>query len=510
MISGDDLLKLEVMPVSVRPRAKRVSRAQVRAVAASAGRFCLAAIFPALLLLLSERVPILNSTGLGLLLVLLTAVIARAWGVRPALVSIAISGAGFNYFLLPEHGPGHWVACGAFVAAILGTGLLCGTARRRHRQVLESRDEMEKLYRLANAVMESGNGSASVQEIADHLVEIFELSGVILFDKLNGQIARSGWSGREIPDHALHEIADRARPAEKVSGFVFTPIRSGDEVTGVVGISDARFSDHLLTAVAGRVAVGLARINAFERSAQAEISRRCEELKSAILDALAHEIRGPLNSIKIAVTSLAAGADPKGALTRELLLMIEEEADRMNTMIDDALQLSHVEAGELKLNRRPESVQRLVSGALDQISSRAPGRPIEVRFADSLPTVECDSRLLTKALKLLLDNALKYSPEGSLVTIAAECDRSSLLLKVANEGPGIPEEERALIFEKYYRGRMSRRGVPGTGLGLPSAKTIVEAHGGRIWVVSPPAGGAEFDVLLPLEKDPGLWPAQVF
>jgi two-component system sensor histidine kinase KdpD len=498
------------MPVAAHAKAARTSRTPATAPFAALARMSGALIMPVAILWIGDRLPVVTSTATGLLVILLIAAIGRKWGPREALGAAFTGSIAFHFVLLPEHGPGHWIALFAFMSASIGAGLLSTGAPPPGCVPFENREETERLYRLASAIAGGGHTETTVQQIANRVAEVFELDGVVLFDTPNGQIARAGPCGNSILAERVHEIAAEGKLGEDpISGFVFAPIRAGNEAAGWLGVRSRKCSRDLLCAIGGRVAMGLARIHAFEQSAQAEITRRCEELKSAVLDALAHEIRAPLNSIKIAVSSLAAASNESEAFAREMLTIIEEEADRMNVMIDDAVQLSHVDAGQLTLNRQPESVQLLVSGALEQIAPRAAGRAFQIRMAETLPPVECDSRLLTKALKLLLENALKYSPDGSPVTIAAECDPQALLLKVVNEGPAIPEDEHALIFERYYRGRASRRrGVPGTGLGLSSAKTIVEAHGGRIWLVSPPDGGAEFDVLLPLAQKMDLWAAR--
>ena len=125
-------------------------------------------------------------------------------------------------------------------------------------------------------------------------------------------------------------------------------------------------------------------------------------------------------------------------------------------------------------------------------------RPVEVRVPESLPPAECDQNMIARVLKQLLSNALKYSPDGSPLTISAEFTGAAIVIDVVDRGPGVTDEERERIFEKYYRGKAATSRVPGTGLGLASARSIVQAHGGEIWVTSPPAGGSAFHVSLPV------------
>lgn len=476
-------------------------------------RLLASACLPIIVLLVCERVPHVNVTTAGLLLVLLIVGIASRWGAAEALVGAIVGGTGFDYlFLSPQtfalENPEDWIALAAFMVTAVASGLLFAMAKRRQLKAQQRQEEIEKLYRLGNVVIESSDAATTPQRLADCLAELLTLDGVVLFDELSGLIVRSGPCGAKVTDEMVREIAARGRSWEDTaSGFTFVPLRNGDQPAGSMGLHGASLSAPLLSSAAGRVGMGLAKVYAIEKATQAEAARRSEELKSAVLDALAHEIRSPLNSIKIAVTTLVSQPSGRDAVTGEMLTIIEEEGDRLNSLIDDAIQMSRLEAGDLDLNKHAENLAGLVSETAKKMEAGAQGRHFELSIPENLPPLVCDARMLSKALKLLFDNALKYSPAGSPVTVSAKRSGNSIVLSVANRGPSIPENERERIFEKYYRGRAGRSGVRGTGLGLPSAKSIVEAHGGSIWVTSPPSGGAEFHVALPVEEET-VWAAQ--
>ncbi len=226
--------------------------------------------------------------------------------------------------------------------------------------------------------------------------------------------------------------------------------------------------------------------------------KEAEELKSAVLDAMAHEVRNPLNSVKLAATALLAESAGNELNNRELLNIIEEEANRMDRVIDESVRLARLDADRLSLRKQPQSVARLIPAVLEEMSALVGLRAIEVRVPESLPPAECDKDMILHVLKQLLSNALKYSPEGSPLTVSAGFTEGSVVIEVVDHGPGVPEGERERIFEKHYRGKAARSGTKGTGMGLASARAIMQAHGGEIWMTSPPAGGAAFHVSLPV------------
>lgn len=251
---------------------------------------------------------------------------------------------------------------------------------------------------------------------------------------------------------------------------------------------------------------------AFERASHAEALRRSERLKSALLDAMTHDIRTPLTSIKASVTTLldemradeAFSLDSEGR--REMLEVINEEADRLNRFIENLVELARIESGELRLRRRWGSIEEIIQASLELAGPRLKDHVVEVSIEKDIPAVRVDGRAVTEVLYSLVDNAAKYSQPGTRIRIDASRRDNSVQLAVEDEGIGIPVELRQNVFEKFFRvgagGEHVSARASGIGMGLAIARGIIEAHSGRIWIEDAPGGrGTRFVFALPVESD---------
>jgi two-component system sensor histidine kinase KdpD len=238
---------------------------------------------------------------------------------------------------------------------------------------------------------------------------------------------------------------------------------------------------------------------AHEAAARMEAARQSEELKSAMLDALAHEFKTPLTPLKAAATTLLHDTPP-GAPQREMIEIVAEETERLIAQVNEAIQLARLEAGQVEMRRVAAAAGELIDAERQRLAARLEARPCTVDLPAGLPRVEADRTLAGLALRELLDNAAKHSPPDSPIAIHARREGTAVRITVADRGPGIPETDRALIFERFYRGRAAAR-VPGTGIGLAVAQQIATAHGGRIEVAARTGGGSEFSLLLPVAPE---------
>ena len=237
----------------------------------------------------------------------------------------------------------------------------------------------------------------------------------------------------------------------------------------------------------------------YELNRSVEAARESEKFKATLLDAVAHEFKTPLTSISAATSTILTSPSITPDQRQELLTIIGQETDRLSRLMKEAFHLARIESGKLHLSRSRHTIPELIAEAVKETPSLN-GKPVDTQYSPNLPLIDIDAELFVVALKQLVDNAAKYSPAATPIRIAAEVSPDSIWIRVHNEGPGLSESERGLVFERFYRSPASR-GTPGTGIGLSIARDIVLAHGGFMDVESGQGIGTEFSIRLPLEKE---------
>lgn len=234
--------------------------------------------------------------------------------------------------------------------------------------------------------------------------------------------------------------------------------------------------------------------------------KQAEQIKNQLLSTVSHELRTPLASIKgFATTLLRQDVRWDEATQREFLQIIEEESNRLEELIDNLLDMSQVEAGALRIQREPAQLRRLVREAVENAQRRTEGHWFVVDLPAELPRVWGDPRRIRQVLNNLLENAIKYAPNGGQITVTCEADADAVTVNIADQGQGIPPEFLERIFDRFFQvDGASTRKTGGSGLGLAIAKAIVEAHGGMIWAESHDGHGSIFHFTLPIVKDSDL------
>jgi two-component system sensor histidine kinase KdpD len=447
-----------------------------------------------------------NATTAGFAYLIAVLLIAATWGIVEATVASVVAMLCFNYYFLPPvrtltvADPQNWAALFAFLATSIVASQLSARAHQRTRLAVDRQLEMERLYALSRAILLTEANRGAPKRIAQQIAQIFDLPAVVLYDRDIGEVYHGGPEDLGAIDEKLREAALQGTLLQdEAARTVVTAVRLGGEPIGSLAVRGSSLSDTALQAIANLVAICLEKVRGQEAASRAEAARQSEELKSTLLDAIAHEFKTPLTSIKAAASTLLSTPAPKPEEQRELVTIVDEETDRLGRLVTEVTQMARIEAGKIQLDRKLYSVADLVSAALRQVKPTTNGRQITVEAAENLPLVNVDAGLIELAIRQLLDNALKYSTPGSPLSVVARRSESALIIAVRDHGPGIPERHLARIFERFYRGPGAERKAIGAGMGLAITREILRAHDGDVSVKSQPGEGSEFSLSLPLE-----------
>jgi two-component system, OmpR family, sensor histidine kinase KdpD len=470
-------------------------------------RIAMALSFVAAVTFVSFRDLHVNATTAGFLYLVAVLIIAAAGGLIESTVASVAAMLCFNYFFFPPIGtftienPQNWVALFAFFATSLTASQLSARAKRRTQEANSRQHEMEKLYSLSRTLLLSDPTQPIAHQLVHGVAQAFDFPLVALYDRTNNCTYRLAEEESPQLEDRLRESALRSKTfRDEKKNLSITPVRLGGQPIGSLAIQGSSLSDPAFHSLLNLVAIGLERAASQTAVNRAEIARQSEELKSTLLDAIAHEFKTPLTSIKAVTTDLLSGSNyvlPQSH--RELIAIADESADRLSKLVTEAIQLARAEGGTFHLNRGVHFANSLISASLRDMKSLFDGREVNVSVPDDLPPVWVDADLIQMVLTHVLDNALKYSPATSPIGISARLQEGRVVISVCDRGAGIPEQEQARIFEKFYRGQ-AEKNLKGTGMGLAIAREIMAAHGQEIWVESQVGKGAEFSLSLPIAQ----------
>jgi two-component system sensor histidine kinase KdpD len=453
----------------------------------------------ALITVVYARFVSVNPTTVALTYLVAILLIASGWGIAESTTASLVAVACFNFFFLPPVGtftiadPQNWVALVAFLVTAIVASQLSGRARQRELDATSRQHELERLYALSRSLLLAERAASIPGTIARHLADAFGLPTVALYDHRTDKV---WWAGpQEFPgvESRLREVARRSSLIRDETGLVTIAIRLGAAPIGSVAMTDVGLSDTVLQSIANLAAIGLERARAEEATMRAEAARASSELRATMLDALAHEFKTPLTSMKAASSDLRQSPSA-GERDRELASIIDEDLDRFQALVTDAVQMLRIDAGDFAVHRARHDLNVLVAELLRKSEHRLDGHQLARHIPPGL-SVDADRDLLGLALRQLLDNALKYSPSTSTIAIDATAN-GNVEIAVRNSGSMILETDQARIFDRFYRGGQTAQ-IPGTGMGLAIVRQIAQAHGGSLSVSSSPGSGTTFTLSLP-------------
>lgn len=443
-----------------------------------------------------------NPTTVALTLLLLILLLAAEWGLRYAVVVSLVATACYNFFFLPPAGtftisdPQNWLALFAFLVTAIIASRLSQRARNQASDARSRQKELEVLFHLSRELLQTENVATLVSSVPSAVAGVtgarFGLLYLLDGDRLY-QAGSDDVSEVELPH--LRKLSTTLSTVANRDDEIQIPLRTGVRPRGLFLLRGASLSSETSEAIGGLISISMDRAQALEGIARGEAAKESERLRTLMIDSITHELRTPLTSIKGAATTLlTTDVSPEGS--RELLSIIDEESDRLNNLVSEAVQMAQLDAQQVQMHFAPVNVLKLAEQARQVCSWVEESHTLRVDIPVEME-VRADPGFLQKALCNLLENAGKYSKPETTITISAERREGSIAINVADRGIGIDRAEQALIFERFYRARSHGEGTPGTGMGLAISRSIIEAHGGKIDVTSQPGQGSVFTITLP-------------
>lgn len=456
------------------------------------------------------------------LLVILT--LASTAGRGPALMAAFVSFLIYNFlfvsplYTLAVGEPGEWLALLIFLLTALITGQLTASLRTRAEEARSREQVTATLYDLSRALVAKQEPERLLNAIAAQVTSLMNArSCEVLLPNAEGKLEsrsidatasseRQPWSVEE-EAFVNWTFTDRHGPTpERDGAYLYVPLHTGQRRLGVLRIDfgDAaalvEVNNPLLATFAAHAALALEQARLTREEARAARLARTDAVKDAVISSISHDLRTPLAVIRTAAGNLLqaeTGLGPEDR--RELATIIDEEAARLNRLVGALLDMSRIDAGEVRPNQVVYPLDELVQAAARQVAAGAGGRRIEIDLRDDLPPVYVDPVQIEQVLVNLLDNAIKYSPLDRVVSVSARAygPAREVIVAVADCGPGILPWERERVFHKFHRvGDASA--TPGSGLGLAIARGLIELHGGRVWIDETDCGGARVSFAVPV------------
>ncbi|HTA42330.1 MAG TPA: ATP-binding protein [Bryobacteraceae bacterium] len=389
-----------------------------------------------------------------------------------------------------------WTALSAFECAALVVSRLSAQVQHQAEIASQQRNNMEQLYELARNILLVDRHQPVGPQIATFIQQAVQIDSVALFDPSPAKVYGAGSSDFDLEEAARNAWLKDTNEDLPDAHTWSRVLRLGHKGIGAIAVRANDISPIVADAIASLAAIALERSRSLEKEMRAEAARQSEQLRTAVLDALAHAFKTPLTTILAASSGLLEGGTlrPQEA---ELVTLIDDQSVVLNDLTTRLLQTARLEGAAMHLHREESSAAELFEDVLAPFQAQLERRPARIVLPEKDLRVSGDVGLIATALRQLVDNAIKYSDPGSTITISGEVVDGEFLTSVHNEGIPIRAEDRERIFERFYRSPGTEHRAAGTGLGLSITKKIAEAHQGRVWVKSD-AKGTTFYFALPL------------
>jgi two-component system sensor histidine kinase KdpD len=465
--------------------------------------------------------PVFEPGNISMVYLLGIMVVSVLYGRGPALVLALISMALFNFFFLPPyltffiHDAEYLVTFPVFVGVALVVSTLtervwyqADAARQRERRTAA-------LYEMSRELARTRHTDNLANVAARHIGSVFDAQVAIL---LPDQAAHVKVVTEKSPSTEMNavewvfnhgQMAGRSTQTLPTARGLYLPLTASRGTIGVLAVYptqgrrfDAPDQLHLLETFATQATLAIERAYLASEAEQNRVQVESERLRNTLLSSISHDLRTPLASITGAASALLQENESSQApeYRRELSEIIYEEATHLNRLVGNLLDMTRLESGGMRLHKEWDLLAEIVAATVNRLEPLLREHPVTTCLPNDLPPVQVDSVLIEQVLTNLIENAVKYTPVGTTITVSAWKGTDELTVEVADAGQGLPAGTEERIFDKFFRAQPNT--ASGAGLGLAICRGIIEAHGGRIWALNRPEGGAAFRLTLPLEGTP--------
>jgi len=463
----------------------------------------------------------ISPTNLVMVYLLVVVIAAVYLGRGPAIIASLLGVLAFDFlFIVPyfSFAVSDTQYIITFIALFLVGLVISQLTARASEQAQAARQreaETAELYDLSRDLASSADIESILNQLKKHLEQTFERTIAILLPNQNVLEVKISSDDLKLSDEEI-AVADwvyrHAEPAGRHTNTLpaaqlrYLPLKTASGVVGVLGVGKPATSNidlspaqrRLMESFANQGAQAIERATLEEQTQKISLMQSAEKLQNALLNSISHDLRTPLVAITGALTALDENYIGLDESARNSLIdNARGEADRLNRLVGNLLNMTRIESGAIKLNLEPSDVQDLIGTAIEQLGARASKHQINIHIPADFPLVQMDFSLMVQVIVNLLENAIKYSAENSLIEVSASAADSKARLKIFDRGVGIPTDDLNRIFDKFYRVQRPEN-VSGTGLGLSISKGIVEAHGGIIRALNRENGGTVIEIELPL------------
>jgi two-component system, OmpR family, sensor histidine kinase KdpD len=466
--------------------------------------------------------PSISPTNLVMVYLLAVVIAAVSLGRGPAVMVSILAVLTFDFFFVPPHYT-FAVSDTEYLLTFLGlfvVGLVISQLASLFREQVDAarrrESEMSVLYSLSRDLATAPDLDAIMQAIITNVSVTFGRDVVVFLpgpppdETLEPYGSSPNFqftdSERAVAVWAFQHRQPAGRGTDTLPAVTarYTPLETARGVIGVMGVASRDTSRYLnpdqrrlLESIASLAAVAIERVNLAEAARAAQVLEATEKLQTALLNSISHDLRTPLVSITGTLSSLQDdGSHLDESAKQSLIENARQEADRLNRLVGNLLDITRLEAGAVQVNREPAEIEDVIGASLEELNGRLGGRPVQVSVPRDLPLVPLDFKLMVQVLINLIDNAIKYSPPDSPIEVRATKQDHAIEIQVADRGAGIPPADLKRVFDKFYRVQRPES-VTGTGMGLSICRGIVEAHGGHIEAENRAGGGTIIRLTLP-------------